>query len=119
MPFLRRRRRSSSGVARSSRRKRMPTLRDQMDWSLNPDTAREVLGILFTVLGVLFIISIFHFAGRFGDVVIQASTSLFGLLGYVAPLVLLVIGIKLLVPRQPDEHIKASVVIGLSFSFYL
>ncbi len=124
MPFLRRRRRSStSGYGRSyssssrTRRRRLPTLRDQLDWTINPDTAREVLGILFTVLGILFIISIFHLAGHFGEVVIKASTALFGLLGYIAPLVLLVIGIKLLMPRQEDQGIKASVAIGIAIAF--
>lgn len=96
----------------------MPTLRDQLDWSVHPDTAREVLGILFTVLGILFLISIFRLAGRFGELVIQASVALFGVLGYIAPLVLLVLGIKLLWPRKEgEEHIKASVMIGIFLAF--
>lgn len=116
MPFLRRKRRSSMGSSRS-RRRRMPTLRDQLDWSINPDTAREVLGVVFTVLGLLFLVSIVHLAGRFGDVMIHASTSLFGFLGYIAPLVLLVLGVKLLFPSNDKEGIKASVAIGILIAF--
>lgn len=110
MALLKRRR-------RSSRRGRTSTLRDQLDWSINPDTARELLGILFTVLGILFLISIFHLAGRMGELVISASLALFGWLGYIAPLVLLAIGVKLLLPRKEDEGIKASVAIGVIICF--
>jgi S-DNA-T family DNA segregation ATPase FtsK/SpoIIIE len=56
-------------------------------------------------------------AGRFGELVISASRSLFGLLGYIAPIVLLVLGIKLLLPRAEDEEIKAAVAIGIFLSF--
>ncbi len=108
--FLKRKRRNSKAGKGSS-------LFGQLDWSINPETARELLGILFTVLGVLFLISIFHLAGRFGDVVISASKALFGLLGYIAPLVLLAIGIKLLLPRAEGDGIKASVAIGVIIAF--
>ncbi len=117
MPFLRRRRRSSASSSSRSRRKRLPSFRDQLDWTLNPDTAREILGILFTLLGVLFVISIFHLAGRFGDVVLSAARALFGWLGYIAPLVLLILGVKLLLPRKDGEGIKASVAIGILVAF--
>ncbi len=119
MPFLRRRRRSPSSQGSSrTRRRRLPTFRQQLDWTLNPDTAREVLGILFTLLGVLFLISIFHLAGSFGEVVIRAAKALFGWLGYIAPLVLLVLGIKLLLPRKEGEGVKASVAIGIVVAFF-
>lgn len=119
VPFLRRRRRSSSSSygRSSSRRRRTPGFKDQLDWSLNPDTTREILGLLFTVLGLLFLVSIFHLAGRFGEVVISSSLSLFGFLGYVAPLVLLAIGIKLLMPHDEKEGIKAMVSVGVLVAF--
>lgn len=72
---------------------------------------------MLTVLGVLFVISIFGFAGRFGSMVIHAATALFGVLGYIAPLVLLLLGIKLLIPPGENEYIKASVVIGIVVGF--
>ncbi len=122
MAFLRRRRRSSTAMrpastARTARR-RQPTFRQQLDWSLNPDTAREVLGISLTVLGVLFLISIFGLAGRFGVLVLNTSKALWGILGYVVPLVFLVMGIKLLMPRQEQQGIKASVIIGIIIAFF-
>ncbi len=119
MPFLRRRRRSSSGASSSAarRRKRVPTFRSQLDWSLHPDTAREVLGIALTVIGVLFLISIFHLAGRFGQIVLDAATNLWGILGYIAPLAFLIMGIKLLMPREEGKEIKASVIIGVILAF--
>ncbi len=120
LAFLRRRRRSTTAGTTTARgrRRRMPTLRDQMDWSINPDTAREILGITFTVLGIIFIVSIFKLAGNFGNIVINMFKSLFGVLGFVAPIVLLILGIKLLLPRQEDEGIKASVVIGIIVAFF-
>lgn len=116
MPFLRRRRRSSRSLA-SPRRRRLPSFASQLDWQLSPDTTREVLGLVFTVLGLLFLVSIFHLAGRFGELVISASLKLFGWLGYIAPLVLLAIGIKLLLPRDEKEGIKATVAIGVGVAF--
>lgn len=77
-----------------------------------------MLGILFTVLGVLFLVSIFHLAGKFGEIVINASRSLWGILGYIFPLVFLVMGIKLLLPREEGQGIKASVVIGIIIAFF-
>lgn len=112
MAFLNRRRRSTS------RSRRKPTFKDQLDWTINPDTAREVFGIILTVLGILFVISIFGLAGKFGEVVIRTSKSLFGMLGYIAPLVFLVMGIKLLMPRKDGEGIKASVAIGIIIAFF-
>lgn len=116
MAFLRRRRRSSSyGSVR--KRRRLPSFASQLDWQLSPEATREVLGLLFTVLGLLFLASIFKLAGRFGELMIGASLSLFGWLGYIAPLVLLAIGIKLLLPRDDKEGIKASVAIGVLIGF--
>lgn len=94
-----------------------PTFFEQLDWTVHPDTAREVLGISFTVLGILFIVSAFGKAGRFGELVMDAARGLFGYLGYIAPLVLLVLGIKLLLPRKDEEPIKASVAIGILIAF--
>lgn len=120
MPLVQRRRRPSAAApaARSSRRRRMPTFRQQLDWSINPETAREILGIGFTVFGVLFLISIFGFAGKFGEIIINASRNLWGILGYIFPLAFLVMGVKLLLPREENEGIKASVVIGLLIAFF-
>lgn len=117
MPFLRRRRRSTSTYGPSRKRRRLPSFASQLDWQLSPETTREILGLLFTVLGLLFLVSIFHLAGRFGELVIAFSSKLFGWLGYIAPLVLFSIGIKLLMPRDDKDGIKATVAIGVAIGF--
>lgn len=116
MPFLRPRRQSSA-TTRTRRRTKQPTLRDELDWSVHPDTAREVLGIIFATLGILFIISIFGLAGAFGKLVLGAFQSAFGLFGFIVPIIFLIMGIKLLLPRDEKEPIKASVIIGLVVAF--
>ncbi|HUD21179.1 MAG TPA: DNA translocase FtsK 4TM domain-containing protein [Candidatus Saccharimonadales bacterium] len=101
----------------SRRRKRLPTIWDNLVWAVEPDTAREILAIVLLVLGILFALGLFRLAGSFGEVFLKLSMNLFGLLTYVVPFVLVYSGIKLLFLKT--EYMRASSAVGVVLLFIL
>lgn len=97
------------------RRQRQETIWDQLNWNIDPDTAREAIGFILVVLGVLILLGLFGLAGTFGDSMLGAARYLFGIIGFIIPFVLLILGIRMLMPRKDD--IRASVTIGIILCF--
>lgn len=86
-----------------------------MNWTVDPDTSREVIGLILLLLGILILLGLFGFAGGLGNTMINASKSLFGIIGFVLPFIFIFLGIKMLMPRKDD--IQASVSIGVILCF--
>lgn len=87
----------------------------KIDWSLNPETIRETSAVVFIILGLLFVLSIFNLAGRVGLFFAEALDSIFGITGYLMPFVFVGLGIVL---WNPDKyHIRPSSYIGLGLCF--
>lgn len=101
----------------SRRRKRVPTLLDNLVWAVEPDTAREIIAILLIILGVLFALGLFKLAGNFGETFLKLSTTLFGVLSYIVPFVFAYTGIRLLLLKS--DVLRASSVIGIILLFLL
>ncbi len=95
----------------------MPTIWDNLVWAVEPDTAREILAIILTVLGFLFALGLFGFAGKFGASFFSVADSLFGVLSFVVPFAFLYIGIRMLLTKA--EVMRASSVIGIILLFLL
>ncbi|MEX2361616.1 MAG: DNA translocase FtsK 4TM domain-containing protein, partial [Patescibacteria group bacterium] len=108
------RRRRSYG---SRRRKRLPTIWDNLVWAVDPDTAREIVAVILLLLALLFGLGLFRLAGSFGEAFLHLSTALFGLLAYVAPFALFYIGYRLLFLKT--DYIRATSVIGTILLFIL
>mgnify|MGYP001578371319 CR=1 FL=1 len=87
------------------------------DWSVNPEVSRESLAISLIVIGILFILSIFSLAGKLGLFFVYIFDISFGVVGYLIPFVIVVIGIILLVPNR--FTIKASTTGGIILCFFL
>jgi S-DNA-T family DNA segregation ATPase FtsK/SpoIIIE len=109
--FSRRRRYSSR------RRKRVPTIWDNLVWAVEPDTAREIIAIILSVLGLLFALGLFRLAGSFGDAFFRLATTLFGVLAYIVPFAFLYIGIRLLFFK--GDVLRATSVVGVILLFLL
>ncbi|MBI4948080.1 DUF87 domain-containing protein [Candidatus Berkelbacteria bacterium] len=102
---------------RYSRRKRVPTLKDNLVWAVEPDTAREIIAIILLILGVLFGLGLFNLAGDFGQTFSKISNNLFGLLRYFVPFVFVYIGVRLLLIKSDVLH--ATSIIGVIALFFL
>lgn len=87
----------------------------KIDWSINPETGREILAVALVVLGAFFILSIFSAAGRLGLLFARSFDFIFGLVGYLLPFVVLAIGVGLLIPKK--FSIKPASIIGLALCF--
>ena len=90
---------------------------DNLVWAVDPDTAREIIAILLILVGFLFGLGLFRLAGSFGEAMLRLSTNLFGVLSYVAPFVLIYLGIRLLILRS--EVMRATSVVGIVLLFLL
>jgi len=84
-------------MARKYRRKGQKlSIWKEMDWSIEPDTARSVVAIVLLILGVIILLGLFGLAGGFGHTLIRLSISAWGLLGYFVPLIFIGYGVALL-----------------------
>jgi len=72
----------------------------EMDWSIEPDTARSVIAIVLLLLGVIALLGLFGLAGSFGRFFIRLSTDGWGILGYIVPFIFLGYGVALLMPNR-------------------
>src|SRR4030042_2244299 len=73
---------------------------EELDWTMNPDTLRDVLAVILLVLGVIILLGLFGLAGSFGRFSIRLSTDAWGILGYIVPFIFLGYGIALLMPNR-------------------
>lgn len=101
----------------SRRKKRVPTIWDNLVWAVEPDTAREIIGIIMVVFGFLFALGLFRLAGGFGEAFFRLAANLFGVLSYVVPFVFLYMGIRMLLMRS--EVMRATSVVGVILLFLL
>lgn len=85
---------------------------DEMDWSVEPDTARSITAVILIILGIIILLGIFGLAGAFGQFFIRLSTDLWGILGFLVPFILLGLGVVLLLNRE-DLKVKPMTIIGL------
>ena len=69
---------------------------------LRKETRYSIWGIIFFVLGILIILSIFRTAGVVGDFLYSPLKSLLGLGYYLLPILLIAIGISYLKKRKPQ-----------------
>ncbi|MEK7534961.1 MAG: DNA translocase FtsK 4TM domain-containing protein [Patescibacteria group bacterium] len=99
------------------RHKRVPTLKDNLVWAVEPDTAREITAILLILFGLLFGLGLFRLAGAFGETFFRLSERLFGILSYIAPFVLVYIGVRLMMMKS--DVLRATSIIGVVLLFLL
>ncbi len=73
---------------------------EELDWTMNPDTTREVAAVILIILGLIIFLGMFNLAGSFGRFFIRLSVDWWGLIGYLIPLIFLGYGIVLLFPSR-------------------
>ncbi len=73
---------------------------ESLDWTINPDTSREVGGVIILILGLIILLGFFGAAGGFGRFFSRLSTDIWGILGYIIPLIFLFFGLAFLFPKR-------------------
>jgi len=67
-----------------------------MDWTMNPDTTREIIAVVLLIIGIIVLLGLFGLAGNFGHVLIRLFINGWGILGFFVPLIFLGYGVALL-----------------------
>lgn len=100
-------------MARRYRRKgKKGSLLEDLDWSVEPDTARSVTAVILIILGIIILLGLFGLAGAFGGFFLRLSTDIWGILGYLVPFIFLVVGVILLLNRE-ELKIKPMMMVGI------
>jgi len=71
-----------------------------LDWKINPDTTRETSGVIIIILGLIIFLGMFGLAGAFGKFFINLSLQLWGIVGYVLPVIFVFYGLAFLMPKK-------------------
>jgi len=102
-------------MARRYRRKGQKlSIWENLDWTMNPDTAREIVAVILLILGLIIFLGWFNLAGSFGRFFYQSSISLWGIIGYLVPFIFGGFGVVLLWPSR--FQVKPISVVGTILS---
>jgi len=88
---------------------------NQFDWSIDPQTSKEIISLLSFALALVYILGVFGGAGRVGEQVIMLANTLFGIGSFLVPIAF--IGIGLGFGRAREIHIKGPALIGFVLLF--
>ena len=88
---------------------------EKYDWSMNPETTREIAAVILSILGILLLLSVFGLAGKLGIYFKDFLYLAFGSIGFLVPFTLVAIAIVLWMPKKFE--LKATAVIGIILAF--
>ena len=98
-------------MARRYRRKGQKlSIWESLDWTMNPDTTREVVAVILIIVGIITLLGWFNLAGSFGRFFIRTSVSWWGIIGYLIPFIFAGYGVALLWPSR--FQLKPASLIG-------
>lgn len=101
-------------MPRRKKKKKLDNDKVQRDWTVDPETQREILAIVLLVLGVLLLLASLNLAGNLGEALLGILRYLFGFLGFFVSVAFIVIGGGLLLKRI---SFKISKTMGMILSF--
>ncbi len=101
-------------MPRRKKKKKHEKERDPIEWSIEPETAREIIAITLLVLGVLFLLAVFNLAGNLGAALLEILKSTFGILGFFVSVAFMVLGGGILLKKM---SFTGTQVIGVILSF--
>ncbi len=87
-------------------------LPDDVIIKLKTDTAREILAVFLLIISGITILSLFGIAGKLGEVWSEFLRLIFGIIAFIVPIVLVVIGVLLFYPKK--FKFKLSNVLGIN-----
>lgn len=81
------------------------------DWSVDPQTSKEIISLACFALGIIFTLAIFGAAGTFGQATFRALNSLFDISAFIVPVILIITGAVFWTRRE--ANIKGPTLLGL------
>lgn len=84
---------------------------------LSPHTKQAIGAVAFVVLAIFFTLALFDYAGSLGEWVRIALEFLFGKGAYLAPFICVFYVYALLNPREEDQEVSMSKIIGIALLF--
>jgi S-DNA-T family DNA segregation ATPase FtsK/SpoIIIE len=96
------------------KKKKLEKEKVQRDFTVDPETQREILSIFLLVSGVLLLLASLNLAGNLGEALLGILRYLFGFLGFFVSIAFIIIGGGLLLKRI---SFKVSKTAGLILSF--
>ena len=88
-----------------------PPLLQSLDWSINPDTVREIGAVLLAVLGVIVLLAAFGSGGGVGQLLLGIGRSVLGSFAPIVGVAFIALGLGLWFPNR--FQVKPMVVIGI------
>lgn len=73
---------------------------ESLDWTMKPETTRDIAAIVLGILGLIALLGMFNLAGSFGRFFIRTSLNSWGVIGYLIPLIFMGYGVILLFPDR-------------------
>lgn len=102
-------------MARKYRRKGQKlSIWEELDWTMNPDTTREIIAVALLILGLIIFLGMFNLAGSFGRFFIRTAVNWWGIIGYIIPFIFAGYGVALLWTSR--FQVKPISVVGTFFS---
>lgn len=86
----------------------------RIEWTISPETQREIFAIFLLVLGVLLLLATLNLAGNFGAALLNILNYLFGFLGFFVSVAFILLGGGLLLNRL---SLKPSQIVGIVLTF--
>lgn len=87
---------------------------EELDWTMNPDTTREIIAVVLLILGLIIFLGMFNLAGSFGRFFIRTAVNWWGILGYLIAFIFAGYGVALLWTSR--IQVKPISVVGTFFS---
>lgn len=84
---------------------------------LSPHAKQAIGAVFFVVLGIFFTLSLFQYAGTLGIWIDQSLNYLFGNGSYLAPVACAFYVYALLNPKESDQEVSTSKIIGIALLF--
>lgn len=88
---------------------------NQFDWSVEPQTSKEIISLLSFAFALVYILGIFGGAGRVGEQVIMLTNTLFGIGSFLVPIAFIGIGVSFW--RAREIHVKGPALVGFVLLF--
>ncbi len=87
---------------------------ENLDWTMNPDTTREIIAFVLLIIGFIIFLGWFNLAGSFGRFFYRGTVNLWGVVGYFIPFIFGGFGVALL--WQSRFQVKPISIVGTILS---
>lgn len=98
-------------MARRRRKSATQSVLSEFDWSIHPDTLREVLSVVCVFGGIFGLLALFDAGGSFGSTLNGWLNGLLGLVRFLIPVLTIGIGVMLWNPSR--FHLRWTAILGI------